>query len=40
MPWEERDTMSLRSEFVRLAQQEDSNMAQLCESFRVSRKTV
>jgi transposase InsO family protein len=39
MPWEARDALSLREEFVLLAQQPDRNMAQLCERFRISRKT-
>lgn len=39
MPWEARDTVSLREEFVLLAQQTDRNMAQLCERFGIARKT-
>ncbi len=30
MPWQEQSTMSLRSEFVALAQQEGIAMAELC----------
>jgi transposase InsO family protein len=39
MPWNEVSTVSLRSEFVRLAQHDDANISQLCERFRISRKT-
>ena len=39
MPWYEVSTVSLRSEFVRLAQNDDANISQLCERFRISRKT-
>jgi transposase InsO family protein len=39
MPWNEANTMTLRAEFVHLAQNEDSNISQLCERFRISRKT-
>jgi transposase InsO family protein len=39
MPWKEATTMSLRTEFVRLAQIEKANITQLCQRFRVSRKT-
>jgi len=39
MPWKEVDTMSLRLEFVRLAQQEDTNISQLCQRYGISRKT-
>jgi transposase InsO family protein len=39
MPWEARDTVSLREEFVFLASQSDRNMAQLCERFGIARKT-
>jgi len=38
MPWDARNTMSLRTEFVRLAQHEGS-FAELCRRFRISRKT-
>lgn len=31
MPWKASDVMSLREEFVRLAQQDDCNMARLVE---------
>lgn len=39
MPWREVDTMTLRREFVMLAQQEDCNISGLCEFFGISRKT-
>jgi len=39
MPWREVDTVTLRSEFVMLAQQEDCNISALCEFFGISRKT-
>lgn len=39
MPWEARDTVSLREEFIFLAQQPDRNMARLCERFGIARKT-
>lgn len=39
MPWNEVTTVSLRAEFVRLAQNEDVNISQLCERFQISRKT-
>lgn len=37
MPWQEVSTMTLRKEFVMLAQQEDSNIAALCRHFQISR---
>ncbi len=39
MPWQEVDTVSLRIEFVRLAQAGGVGMAELCRRFRISRKT-
>jgi transposase InsO family protein len=39
MPWQEVDTMTLRREFVMLAQQENCNFSSLCEFFGISRKT-
>jgi transposase InsO family protein len=39
MPWNEVSTVSLRAEFVRLAQTEDANISQLCDRFHISRKT-
>jgi len=39
MPWQEVDTMTLRREFIMLAQQEDSNISELCKIFGISRKT-
>lgn len=40
MPWQARDTMSLRREFVELALQEGSNRRELCRRFGVSPKTA
>lgn len=39
MPWQEVSTMSLRREFVELAQAEGANVAALCRHFEISRKT-
>ena len=39
MPWQEQSTMSLRREFVSLAQQEGTSMAELCRRYGISRKT-
>ena len=39
MPWLEVNTMTLRREFVMLAQQEGCNISGLCEFFGISRKT-
>ena len=39
MPWSERDRMSLREEFVRLASNEGTEMSELCRRFGISRKT-
>ena len=38
MPWKVKDTMSLRSEFVMLANKEGSNIAELCRRFGISRR--
>jgi transposase InsO family protein len=40
MPWQARDTMSLRREFVELALQESANRRELCRRFGVSPKTA
>lgn len=39
MPWKEVSTMSLRREFVELAQQEGANRRALCRRFGISRPT-
>ena len=39
MPWNEVSTETLRAEFVRLAQNNDATISQLCERFHISRKT-
>lgn len=39
MPWKHVDMLTLRQEFVSLAQQEDVKMSALCERFGISRKT-
>ena len=39
MPWKVSETMSLRSEFVVLADNEGSNLAELCRRFGISRKS-
>lgn len=39
MAWREVDTMTLRREFVMLAQQENCNFSWLCAFFSISRKT-
>lgn len=39
MPWREVNTMSLRYEFIMLAQREGCNFSRLCKSFEISRKT-
>ena len=39
MPWDTRDTMSLREEFVRLAGNADVNRRELCRRFGISPKT-
>lgn len=39
MPWNERDAMSLRREFVELASQPGCNRRDLCRRFGISPKT-
>jgi transposase InsO family protein len=39
MPWEERSRMSLRLEFVRLAEKGDPSLNEVCRRFGISRKT-
>ena len=39
MPWNARDTMSLRQEFVHLASQNMLTMTELCQRFNISRQT-
>src|SRR5512139_1272470 len=39
MPWQECSTMSLRQEFLALAEQQGVSFSQLCDRFGVSRKT-
>lgn len=39
MSWQEVSAMSLKLEFVMLAQQEHCNFAKLCKAFNISRKT-
>jgi transposase InsO family protein len=39
MPWKETTTMSLRTEFILLAELEGANFSQLCRRFGISRKT-
>ena len=39
MPWKETTTMSLRTEFIHLAELEVANISQLCRRFGISRKT-
>jgi transposase InsO family protein len=39
MPWQECSTMSLRQEFLALAQNEGVNFSELCRRFGISRKT-
>ena len=40
MPWDTKDTMSLREEFVLLAQQEGANRRELCRRFGISAQTA
>lgn len=40
MPWNARNLMSLRREFVVLAQQERANVSALCRHYGISRKTA
>ena len=39
MPWKDCCTMSLREEFVTLAQRPEANISSLCRRFHISRKT-
>ena len=39
MPWQDRSKMSLKLEFVQLADKADVNMSALCRRFNISRKT-
>lgn len=39
MPWQQVTLMSLRKEFITLAQAEGANLARLCRGFGISRKT-
>lgn len=39
MPWQEISTMSLRTEFLHMAESQTTSFAELCRRFRVSRKT-
>ena len=39
MPWKESTSMSLRTEFIHLAQLENANISELCRRFGISRKT-
>ncbi len=39
MPWDERDTMSLRSEFVLFASQDGANIRALCRLYGISPAT-
>jgi transposase len=39
MPWKEVSLMSLRREFVQLAQGPKMSLAELCRRFNISRKT-
>ena len=40
MPWQERTPMSIRIEFVLLAQQPGANVRELCRRFEISPKTA
>ncbi len=39
MPWKEATSMSLRLEFIHLAELENANISELCRRFGISRKT-
>ncbi len=39
MPWQERDTMDLKEEFVIRVQQGEQNFSSLCLEYGISRKT-
>ena len=40
MPWDIKDIMSLREEFVRLANQDGANRRDLCRRFNISPQTA
>lgn len=40
MPWKEMDAMSLRAEFVALAEQDGRNIRELCRRYRISSRTA
>ena len=40
MPWNAKDTMNLREEFILLAQQEGANRRELCRRFGISPQTA
>ena len=40
MPWKERNIMSLREEFVLLAQKSNSNIRELCSRYQISSRTA
>ncbi|MDN4149483.1 helix-turn-helix domain-containing protein, partial [Pseudomonas tohonis] len=40
MPWNTRDAMSLKEEFIALALQPDSNRRELCRRFGISPQTA
>ncbi|EPK0778352.1 helix-turn-helix domain-containing protein, partial [Enterobacter bugandensis] len=40
MPWDARDTMSLRTEFVLFASQDGANIRSLCRQFGISPATA
>jgi len=39
MPWKEATNVSLRSEFIHLAERQGANLSELCRRFGISRKT-
>ncbi len=39
MPWENRGTMSMKEEFIKRALSQTVNFSQLCQEFKISRKT-
>lgn len=39
MPWENRDAMSMKEEFVKMVLSQTENFNTLCQEFRISRKT-
>ena len=40
MPWKTRTAMSLRRELIQMAQNPETNVAELCRRYNVSRKTA